>query len=166
MASTDKQRDRHLDALVVDPDVVQLKPQSFHFDLWCHFGGGTGHFGGRQHRATFRHLKDRQAERHQAWNHMLSVISATFNLLSDCVAALTVIMELLKTSCCLAVSRAIRLRLFTLWSSSGSTHTTMIGCCTTSRFLPVTVMLRPPLRAGSHPFIRTLVPKTLIVCDK
>lgn len=41
-----RQTDRYLDALVVDSDVVQLKPDAFDFDLWGHGGGWTGHLRG------------------------------------------------------------------------------------------------------------------------
>ncbi len=47
----------------MDSDVVQLKPDAFHFDLWGHCGGRTGHLRGRQDRAELRHLRDRQGER-------------------------------------------------------------------------------------------------------
>lgn len=73
-------------------------------------------------------------------------------------------MVLLKTSCCLAVSRASRLLRFTRCTSTGSTHTAMIGCCTTSRFLPVTRMTRPPLRTGSGRRVRTLLGINQSVC--
>lgn len=53
---------RYLDALVVDSDIVQLKPHTFYFDLWGHSGGWTGHLGGRQDWAALWHLRDRQVE--------------------------------------------------------------------------------------------------------
>ena len=76
-------------------------------------------------------------------------------LISDWLAGLTVVMVLLKTSCCLEVSRASRLLRLTLRASTGSTHTAKMGCWTTSKFLPVTVMTRPPLRTGSGGLITT-----------
>lgn len=82
---------------------------------------------------------------------------------------LTVVMVLLKTSCCLAVSRAslLLLPLLTRCTSTGSTHTAMTGCWTTSRFRPVTTMTRPPLRTESgHSVQSEESVKKLLVADR
>lgn len=42
----DRQVSRYLDVLIVDSDVVQLKPDSFDLQLRCHSRGGAGHLGG------------------------------------------------------------------------------------------------------------------------
>lgn len=80
------------------------------------------------------------------WHHQLRLV---YGWLVD----LTVVMVLLNTNCCLDVRTANRLLRFTLWTSRGSTHTTMTGCCTTSRFPPVTMMTRPPLRKEVVPIL-------------
>lgn len=39
---------RYLDALIVDSDVIKLKPDALNFDLWVHSGGRASHLRGRQ----------------------------------------------------------------------------------------------------------------------
>lgn len=128
-----------------------MKPNSHYFKVRRHFGSATGHLRGRQYGAPLRHLTDRWREIQVKGGES----QRKTGLIPDWLADLTVAMVLLKTSCCLEVSRANRLLRLTLCTATGSTHTAKMGCWTTSRLLPVTTMTRPPLRTGSGHLIRT-----------